>query len=94
MPDRTRLYGPLLDTLDVKGADKDPKTQLQEWLQSRRHAYREYTVIATRGAAHEQRFDVECVVRELDVRTIGTGTSRRLAEQEPRRGLRTTGLRE
>jgi ribonuclease-3 len=42
-------------------------------------------VIATRGAAHEQRFDVECVVRELDVRTIGTGTSRRLAEQEAAR---------
>ena len=81
----TRLYGPLLDTLDVKGADKDPKTQLQEWLQSRRLALPEYSVIATRGAAHEQRFDVECVVRELDVRTIGTGTSRRLAEQEAAR---------
>ena len=40
----TRLYGPLLDTLDVKGADKDPKTQLQEWLQSRRHALPEYSV--------------------------------------------------
>jgi ribonuclease-3 len=45
----------------------------------------EYSVIATRGAAHDQRFDVECVVRELDVRTTGTGTSRRLAEQEAAR---------
>jgi ribonuclease-3 len=80
-----RLYRPLLDTLDAKGADKDPKTQLQEWLQSRKYALPQYSVIATRGAAHDQRFEVECVVRELSLRTVGTGTSRRLAEQEAAR---------
>ena len=80
-----RLYQPLLETLDAKGADKDPKTQLQEWLQSRKYALPQYSVIATRGAAHDQRFEVECVVRELDLRTVGTGTSRRLAEQEAAR---------
>jgi len=80
-----RLYRPLLETLDVKGAEKDPKTQLQEWLQSRKYALPQYSVIATRGAAHDQRFEVECVVRELDLRTVGTGTSRRLAEQEAAR---------
>jgi ribonuclease-3 len=80
-----RLYRPLLETLDAKGADKDPKTQLQEWLQSRKYALPQYTVIATRGAAHDQRFEVECVVRELSLRTVGTGTSRRLAEQEAAR---------
>jgi len=80
-----RLYRPLLETLDAKGADKDPKTQLQEWLQSRKYALPQYSVIATRGAAHDQRFEVECVVRELDLRTVGTGTSRRLAEQEAAR---------
>jgi ribonuclease III len=79
------LYRPLLDTLDAKGAEKDPKTQLQEWLQSRKYALPQYSVIATRGAAHDQRFEVECVVRELDLRTVGTGTSRRLAEQEAAR---------
>ena len=80
-----RLYRPLLETLDAKGADKDPKTQLQEWLQSRKYALPQYSVIATRGAAHDQRFEVECVVRELELRTVGTGTSRRLAEQEAAR---------
>ena len=79
------LYRPLLDTLDAKGAEKDPKTQLQEWLQSRKYALPQYSVIATRGAAHDQRFEVECVVRELELRTLGTGTSRRLAEQEAAR---------
>ena len=76
-----RLYRALLETLDAKGADKDPKTQLQEWLQSHKYQLPEYNVIATRGAAHDQRFEVECLVRELDLRTVGTGTSRRLAEQ-------------
>jgi len=80
-----RLYRPHLETLDVKGADKDPKTQLQEWLQSRKYSLPQYSVIATRGAAHDQRFEVECFIRELDLRTIGGGTSRRIAEQEAAR---------
>jgi len=80
-----RLYLPLLEAVDPKSAEKDPKTQLQEWLQSRRYALPQYTVVATRGAAHDQRFEVECLIRELDVRTTGSGTSRRLAEQEAAR---------
>jgi len=80
-----RLYRPLLETLDAGGAEKDPKTLLQEWLQSRRYALPQYSVVATRGAAHDQRFEVECIVRELELRTVGTGTSRRLAEQEAAR---------
>lgn len=81
----TRLYEPLLETLDPSGADKDPKTRLQEWLQSRKYALPQYSVVATHGAAHDQRFEVECLVRELAVRTVGTGPSRRLAEQEAAR---------
>ena len=80
-----RLYRPILETLDAKGADKDPKTRLQEWLQSRKYALPQYSVVATSGAAHDQRFEVECVVRELEVRTVGSGSSRRIAEQEAAR---------
>ncbi len=80
-----RLYQPLLATLGFTGADKDPKTRLQEWLQSRRYALPQYSVVATHGAAHNQRFEVECLVPELAVRTVGTGASRRLAEQEAAR---------
>jgi ribonuclease-3 len=80
-----RLYQPGLAGLDPRGAEKDPKTRLQEWLQSRRYALPQYSVVATHGAAHDQRFEVECLVRELAVRTVGTGASRRLAEQEAAR---------
>jgi ribonuclease-3 len=80
------LYGAALDALDVReAAVKDAKTQLQEWLQSRRLRLPEYNVIATQGAAHDQRFEVECALRELGLRTVGRGTSRRLAEQEAAR---------
>jgi ribonuclease-3 len=38
-------------------------------------------VTATHGAAHNQNFEVECVIPELAVRVTGTGSSRRNAEQ-------------
>jgi len=79
------LYEPLLETLDSQGAAKDPKTQLQEWLQGRKLSLPHYSVVATHGAAHDQRFEVECLIRELELRTVGTGPSRRLAEQEAAR---------
>ena len=78
-----RLYGDALNHVDPSvTADKDAKTQLQEWLQSRKHGLPQYKVVSTLGAAHDQRFEVECAIDELSVRTTGSGNSRRLAEQE------------
>jgi ribonuclease-3 len=76
-----RLYRELLDQIDPKAPGKDPKTQLQEFLQSRRIALPKYAVTATHGAAHNQNFEVECVIPELAVCVTGTGSSRRNAEQ-------------
>ncbi|MDV6343729.1 ribonuclease III [Nitrosomonas sp. Is37] len=76
------LYKPLLQNLDLETLGKDPKTMLQEYLQSRKAALPEYTVIATSGEAHRQKFKVECVIPKLNIRTIGEGTSRRRAEQD------------
>jgi ribonuclease-3 len=45
----------------------------------------QYAVVATRGEAHEQMFEVECVIPELKIRSLGGGTSRRGAEQEAAR---------
>jgi ribonuclease-3 len=77
-----RLYEPLLASLDPTAPGKDPKTLLQELLQARRIALPQYSVVATHGAAHSQNFEVECLIPQLSVRTTGSGSSRRSAEQE------------
>lgn len=61
---------------------KDPKTLLQEWLQSQKLPLPKYQVTEIMGAAHNQTFKVTCVVRGLPHVTEGVGTSRRRAEQE------------
>jgi ribonuclease-3 len=40
-----------------------------------------YQLIETSGAAHDQRFEVACEIDSPSLRTIGQGSSRRLAEQ-------------
>jgi ribonuclease-3 len=75
------LYEPLLKELDPKKIAKDPKTQLQEYLQSCKHALPQYEVVDIRGEAHDQEFEVECIIPGLDIRTVGVGHSRRSAEQ-------------
>ena len=60
---------------------KDPKTELQEWLQARRWQLPVYRVVGTTGAAHQQTFDVECEVAELKQSQRGIGSSRRSGEQ-------------
>lgn len=76
------LYASLLDQLDPETLGKDPKTLLQELLQARRLPLPQYAVVATRGAAHQQLFEVECQIPQLAIRTTGFGASRRIAEQE------------
>jgi ribonuclease-3 len=76
-----RLYEPVIAELDPRDLGKDPKTLLQEFLQGRRLPLPRYNVLAVRGEAHEQSFQVECVIPELDIRTEGEGPSRRSAEQ-------------
>jgi len=77
-----KLYQPVMETVDPKTLGKDAKTLLQEYLQGRKLALPIYTVVATHGAAHSQEFEVECAIPKLDVQVVGTGGSRRAAEQE------------
>lgn len=71
-----------LDAIDLQNTQKDPKTRLQEFLQSRQQALPRYEVTLVEGEAHAQTFSVECHVAMLgDEPTLGEGTSRRLAEQ-------------
>jgi len=79
------LLGNVLDTIDPATSGKDPKTLLQELLQARKLALPQYAVVATRGEAHEQQFQVECAIPELGIRSLGEGASRRSAEQQAAR---------
>ena len=76
-----RLYLSLLERVDTKDAGKDPKTALQEILQGRKLPLPLYVLVATRGEAHAQEFEVECSLPALGIRVGGHGGSRRIAEQ-------------
>lgn len=76
-----RLFEPVEITPQMPAAAKDPKTELQEWLQGRKMKLPIYRVAATLGAAHKQTFDVECEVPEFGAVERGIGASRRAGEQ-------------
>ena len=67
------------DTMQAIG--KDPKTELQEWLQGRKMSLPIYRIVGTEGAAHKQTFDIECEIVEYRRAERGTGNSRRAGEQ-------------
>ena len=75
------LYTQVLVTVDPTTLGKDAKTLLQEFLQSKKIALPLYNVVATHGAAHNQEFEIECVVPKLEIQVFGTGGSRRAGEQ-------------
>ena len=76
-----RLYESVEINPRMEAASKDPKTELQEWLQGHKMKLPVYRVVGTLGAAHKQTFDVECEVADLDLRERGIGGSRRAGEQ-------------
>ena len=82
-----RLFGEVIQATEAESWTKDAKTELQEWLQARRIAVPAYRIVATRGQAHAQTFEVECAVAALGVADVGEGRSRRAAEQEAARRL-------
>jgi ribonuclease-3 len=77
----SRLFEPVLKVVDPKTLGKDSKTLLQEYLQAKRLPLPLYSVVETRGAAHNQEFEVECSIPKLDVSVRANGRSRRGAEQ-------------
>ena len=76
-----RLFKDVEVNPQMQAIGKDPKTQLQEWLQGRKMSLPIYRVVATLGAAHMQSFDVECEIAELGRAERGIGGSRRAGEQ-------------
>lgn len=77
-----RVYGDRLLHLPDSAAHRDPKSRLQELLQSKQIQLPAYKVEAVTGQAHRQSFEVSCRIDTLDTVTIGRGRTRRQAEQE------------
>ena len=76
-----RLFKDVEVNPQMKAIGKDPKTELQEWLQGRKMRLPLYTVVGTLGAAHQQTFEVECEISEFARTERGIGNSRRAGEQ-------------
>ncbi|MBI4357632.1 MAG: ribonuclease III [Gammaproteobacteria bacterium] len=77
-----KWYGPRLLILAASGADKDPKTKLQEILQRKQLNLPQYTVLSTTGEAHSQIFHVSCKTELFVEPAEGAGTTRKKAEQQ------------
>lgn len=74
--------GSRLEEAGQEAVIKDSKSRLQEYLQGRRLALPAYTVTAVDGEAHNQSFQVRCEVPGLPSPTVGSGLTRRHAEQD------------
>ena len=77
-----KLFADQLDGIDLQAEFKDPKTRLQEYLQSRQQALPVYVVEETSGKAHSRVFTVSCSLDQLELRATGSGSSRKKAEQQ------------
>lgn len=70
-----------IESLTLVDTNKDPKTRLQEFLQSRGCDLPRYEVVDIQGEPHCRVFFVECEITLLNEKSRGQGVSRRIAEQ-------------
>jgi ribonuclease-3 len=77
-----KIYTNRFEQLPSEDELKDPKSRLQEKLQSRGYDIPDYELISTAGDAHKQIFTAECRIPSLDIKTKGAASSRRKAEQQ------------
>ena len=75
------IFAPLLNSVTPETLNKDPKTQLQEYLQANKHNLPNYKVITEEGEAHAKKFFISCEIDELGVNVNAEGRSKRAAEQ-------------
>lgn len=76
-----KWYQTLLEQIKPGDNQKDAKTRLQEYLQGKRLPLPNYNVVDIKGEAHCQVFTVQCQIANDERIFIGTGSSRRKAEQ-------------
>ena len=76
-----KLYASLLDELTAENIPKDPKSELQEYLQANKKSLPAYNVVAEEGEAHDKLFTIECSVDGITKPIVAKGRSKRNAEQ-------------
>jgi len=72
------LKDKILDNLKSK---KDNKSELQEYLQSRKLPTPQYILLKAEGCAHEQTFTVECKIPSQNLFGVGNASTKKEAEQ-------------
>ena len=77
---KKKFLNKLWEILENAVTYKDFKSYLQEITQKEFKELPSYTLLEAEGPEHEKTFKVECRVRDL--RTVGTGRSKKAAEQE------------
>lgn len=76
------IFDKRLAELPEGGELRDPKSRLQEYLQSRQLPLPDYRTENVTGKAHKQSFEVSCTIAAMNLTTEGNGTTRRDAEQD------------
>jgi ribonuclease III len=71
-----------LSAINSSTTNKDSKTLLQEYLQSKKHPIPVYTLYDVQGTDHNQVFFIECKIDLLTNSVTATGISRKKAEQK------------
>jgi len=76
------LFTERLQDLSLTTWKKDPKTRLQELMQSKGLDLPAYLLKSTDGLPHQQCFRVECKIPLMSESVVGVGSSRKKAEQQ------------
>ena len=75
------LFKDLIDGINPNDSLKDPKTQLQEYLQKRNNTLPKYELIKTVGKDHNAVFTVKCFLTDQDIQVNQDAKSIKRAEQ-------------
>jgi len=76
-----KTFNDRINNCEPGGVIKDPKTRLQEYLQSKSLPLPTYSVVSISGKEHLQTFKVSCSIDGFSNHVVATGSSRRKAEQ-------------
>ena len=76
-----KIFNSRINDCEPGGILKDPKTRLQEYLQSKNLSLPTYNVVSISGKEHLQTFKVSCSIDSFSNHVVATGASRRKAEQ-------------